>query len=169
MSQQLYKEQILPIRSQLYNVAMRMLGDEQDAEDAVQEILLKLWYSVDSLGNYNNVAAFATTVLKNHCLDKFKLRKHNESIDILTHNESTTENPYLLLERKSTDELIKAIVNNLPELQRIILRMKDIEDYDMDEIAEITGSKIDAVRMNLSRARKKVRDEFLRITVDKAF
>ena len=53
--------------------------------------------------------------------------------------------------------------------QRIILRMKDIEDYDMDEIAEITGSKIDAVRMNLSRARKKVRDEFLRITADKAF
>ena len=77
MSQQLYKEQILPIRSQLYNVAMRMLGDEQDAEDAVQEILLKLWYSVDSLGNYNNVAAFATTVLKNHCLDKFKFLKHN--------------------------------------------------------------------------------------------
>lgn len=169
MSQQLYKQQILPIRSQLQYVAMRMLGDEQDAEDAVQEVLLKLWQNVDSLSNYNNVAAFATTVLKNHCLDKIKLRKHNESLDVLTHNESTIDNPYLLLERKSNDELIKVIVANLPELQRIILRMKDIEDYDIEEIAEITGSKVDAVRMNLSRARKKVRDEFLRITEDKAF
>ncbi len=169
MSQQLYKQQILPIRSQLQYVAMRMLGDEQDAEDAVQEVLLKLWQNVDSLSNYNNVAAFATTVLKNHCLDKIKLRKNNEPLDVLTHNESTIDNPYLLLERKSNDELIKAIVANLPELQRIILRMKDIEDYDIEEIAEITGSKVDAVRMNLSRARKKVRDEFLRITEDKAF
>lgn len=169
MSQQLYKQQILPIRSQLQYVAMRMLGDEQDAEDAVQEVLLKLWQNVDSLSNYNNVAAFATTVLKNHCLDKIKLRKHNESLDVLTHNESTIDNPYLLLERKSNDELIKVIVANLPELQRIILRMKDIEDYDIEEIAEITGSKVDAVRMNLSRARKKVRDEFLHITEDKAF
>lgn len=164
MSEQLYHQHILPIRAQLLQMATRMLEDEEDGEDAVQEVLLKLWRNVQSLGNYQNVEAFATTVLKNHCYDKIKVRRRNEKLDTLDDNDLQTETPYLLIERKNNDELIKMIVERLPSLQRIILQMKDIDDYDIDEIAQITGAKVEAIRMNLSRARKKVKTEFLRIS-----
>jgi RNA polymerase sigma-70 factor (ECF subfamily) len=78
--------------------------------------------------------------------------------------QETTENPYILLERKNTQDLLQKIIKNLPTLQQAIIKMKDIEEYEVEEIAEITGTKIDAVRVNLSRARKKVRDEYIKLT-----
>ncbi len=69
MSQERYKAEILPIRDKLFHIAHKILQGDEDAEDAVQEVLLKLWHTRDSLGTYDNVAAFATTVTKNHCLD----------------------------------------------------------------------------------------------------
>jgi len=100
-------------------------------------------------------------MLKNYCLDKIRLRKTKESLEIIANLEYSTENPYVLLERKNTETILKEIISRLPELQRIILQMKDIEDHNIEEIAEITGSKIEAIRMNLSRARKRVRAEFV--------
>ncbi|MDD2286419.1 MAG: sigma factor [Paludibacter sp.] len=74
MSQERYKAKILPIRQKLFHIAQNILHEDAAAEDAVQEVLLKLWHIRDSLGSYDNVAAFATTVTKNHCLDKLKLK-----------------------------------------------------------------------------------------------
>ena len=71
-------------------------------------------------------------------------------------------NPYEQTELRNTAEIIRKIIDGLPVLQREIIRMKDIEEYEVEEIAAITGTKSEAVRMNLSRARKKVRDEFLK-------
>jgi RNA polymerase sigma-70 factor (ECF subfamily) len=68
------------------------------------------------------------------------------------------------LERKNTEEILKKIISQLPALQQAIVRMKDIEEYEVEEIAEITGTKPDAVRTNLSRARKKVREEYIKLT-----
>lgn len=162
MSQELYRAAILPMREYLFATARRILSDEEDAEDAVQEVLLKLWYIRESLGNYDNVEAFVTTVTKNHCLDKLKVKRRTEGMTdsvMGMHSEST---PYELAERNNTHEIIKRIIDTLPPLQREIIRMKDMEEYEVDEIAEITGTKSEAVRMNLSRARKKVREEFIK-------
>lgn len=168
MSQELYRGKILPIRSKLQYIAYTMLGDEEDAEDAVQEILLRLWSNLQALETYDNPAAFATTMLKNYCLDKIRLGKTKESLEIIANLEYSTENPYVLLERKNTETILKEIISRLPELQRIILQMKDIEDYNIEEIAEITGSKIEAIRMNLSRARKRVRAEFVNYSKERS-
>ena len=160
MSQELFRAAVLPMREYLFATARRILSEEEDAEDAVQEVLLKLWYVRESLGNYDNVEAFVTTVTKKHCLDKLKVKKRNEGMTeslMAMHSES---NPYELTERKNTHEIIQRIIETLPPLQREIIRMKDMEEYEVDEIAEITGTKAEAVRMNLSRARKKVREEF---------
>lgn len=162
MVQEQYKILIQPIRQQLYFVALKLLADEQDAEDAVQEALLKLWAARTSFLVHENPNAFAITVLKNQCLDKLRLRKNVESIENQTMCVEN-ENPHLLLERKNENEIIRRIINRLPQLQHLIITMKDVEEYEVDEIAEIIGASTEAVRMNLSRARKKVREEFLKI------
>lgn len=165
MSQEIFKAEILPMREKLFYLAQKFLVDGQDAEDAVQEVLLKLWHTRDNLLNYDNVAAFATTVLKNHCLDRLKTKNRTESLDESHTIRAGTDNPYLELERKSSEEMIRQIIETLPSLQQAIIRMKDMEEYEVEEIAEITGTKPDAVRVNLSRARKKVREEFLKWTM----
>lgn len=164
MSQEIFKAAVLPIREKLFYLAQKFLVDEQDAEDAVQEVLLKLWHTRDNLLNYDNVAAFATTVLKNHCLDRLKTKNRTESLDESHTIRAGTDNPYLQLERKNSEEIVRRIIETLPSLQQAIIRMKDMEEYEVEEIAEITGTKPDAVRVNLSRARKKVRDEYLKWT-----
>lgn len=163
MGSEQFKKEILPLRQQLFHISLKMLEDEQDAEDAVQEALLKLWRARDMLNSCDNPAAFATTVTKNHCLDKLKLKKPTESIE--NHFElSENDNPHKQLERKNTEQILKHIIRTLPQLQQLIINMKDVEEYEVDEIAKITGTNAEAVRMNLSRARKKVRDEYIKLT-----
>lgn len=164
MSQEIYKGVILPMRPQLLMLARKMLDGEQEAEDAVQEVLLKLWATRDSLSGYDNPAAFATTVAKNHCLDRLKLMKRTDPLDESHYIRAAADTPYLQLERKNTEEAIRRIIETLPALQQAIIRMKDVEEYEVEEIAEITGTTPEAVRVNLSRARKKVREEYLKWT-----
>ena len=164
MSQERFKAEILPIRERLFHIAQRILVEEQEAEDAVQEVLLKLWHTRDSLDNYDSPAAFATTVIKNHCLDRLKVKNRQESLNDAYYERAGNDNPYLQLERKNTTEILQKIIENLPPLQQAIIRMKDMEEYEVEEIAEITGTNIDAVRVNLSRARKKVREEYIKWT-----
>ncbi|HOF92608.1 MAG TPA: RNA polymerase sigma factor [Bacteroidales bacterium] len=162
MSSERFKTEILPLRQQLFRLSMKLLGDVQDAEDAVQESLLKLWHIRDTLESYENPAAFATTVTKNICLDKIKLKKQTKTIDeyfVLI----DSDNPQLQLERQDTNKLVRFIIQGLPPLQQQIITMKDVDEYETEEIAEITGTTIEAIRTNLSRARKKVREEYLRI------
>ena len=164
MSQERFKAEILPIRDKLFHIAHKLLQGEEDAEDAVQEVLLKLWHTRDTLGSYDNVAAFATTVTKNHCLDRLRVKKRTDVLDDSHHLRETADNPYLQLERSNTQEMLKKIIEQLPPLQQTIIRMKDMEEYEVEEIAEITGTKPDAIRVNLSRARKKVREEYIKWT-----
>lgn len=162
MSQEIYKQAILPIRFQLLNIARKMLENEQEAEDAVQEVLLKLWHKADMLGKYDSPSAVAVTAIKNHCLDKIKLQKRVETLTETDEFHISTDNPHLQLERKDSEEILMHIINNLPKLQQMIIKMKDVEHYEVEEIAEITGTTSEAVRVNLSRARKKVREEYLK-------
>lgn len=162
MSQEIYKQVILPIRFQLLNIARKMLENEQEAEDAVQEVLLKLWHKADMLGKYDSPSAVAVTAVKNHCLDKIKLQKRVETLTKTDEFHISADNPHLQLERKNSEEILMHIINNLPKLQQMIIKMKDVEHYEVEEIAEITGTNTEAVRVNLSRARKKVREEYLK-------
>jgi RNA polymerase sigma factor (sigma-70 family) len=164
MSQERFKAEVLPIRDKLFHIAHKVLVDEQEAEDAVQEVLLKLWHMRDTLHTYDNAAAFATTVTKNHCIDRLKVLRRTDLLDESFNSRASTDNPYLQLERKNTEEVLHRIIESLPSLQQAIIRMKDMDEYEVEEIAEITGTKVEAVRVNLSRARKKVREEYLKWT-----
>jgi len=158
MNSERFKKEILPLRQQLFHLSLKMLGDKQNAEDAVQESLLKLWRVRGTLKSYDNPDAFAKTVTKNTCLDIIRLRKQTKTIDEYF-KLSDSDNPQLQLERQDTNKLIRMIIQTLP----LIIMMKDIDEYETGEIAEITGTTIEAVRIYLSRTRTKVLEEYLKI------
>lgn len=164
MSPERFKAEVLPVREKLFHIARNILEEEQDAEDIVQEVLLKLWHLRDSLDKYDSITAFATTITKNSCVDLLRTRNRHQSLNEPFNEQISIDNPYLKLERENTEEILKEIIRTLPPLQQLIITMKDIEAYEVDEIAEITGVQPEAIRVNLSRARKKVREIYLRWT-----
>ncbi|MCE5173898.1 MAG: sigma-70 family RNA polymerase sigma factor [Bacteroidales bacterium] len=164
MNPEQFKTNVLPLRDKLFFTAKKLLEEEQDSEDTVQEVFLRLWHMRDSLEHYDNLIAFATTMTKNLCIDKIRVRGRMNSLEEEMFRQAGPDNPYLQLERKDTNEILHAIIEKLPPLQKAIIKMKDIEEYEIEEIAEITGSQAEAIRMNLSRARKKVREEYIKIT-----
>ena len=158
-----FKITVLPLRAKLMGYARKLTDEPEDAEDAVQEVLLKLWNKRLELEQYRSIEAFAMTLTHNICIDMWRCKRNdNLSLDIVQ-AASPTGTPERLLEIKDEIRLMHEIIHSLPNLQRTIMQMKDIEGYETDEIAEITGCGPEAIRSNLSRARKKVRDVYLRI------
>jgi RNA polymerase sigma-70 factor, ECF subfamily len=122
-----------------------------------------MWNKRLELEQYRSIEAFAMTLTHNICIDMWRCKRNdNLSLDIVQ-AASPTGTPERLLEIKDEIRLMHEIIHSLPNLQRTIMQMKDIEGYETDEIAEITGCGPEAIRSNLSRARKKVRDVYLRI------
>lgn len=157
-----FKITVLPLRAKLLNYSRKLTDEPEDAEDAVQEVLLKLWNKRLELEQYRSIEAFAMTLTHNICIDMWRCKRNDTlSLDIVQ-AASPTGTPERLLEIKDEIHLMHEIIDSLPNLQRTIMRMKDIEGYETDEIAEITGCGPEAIRSNLSRARKKVRDVYLR-------
>lgn len=158
-----FKVKVLPLNDKLRQTAKSMLYDADDADDAVQETFLRIWNVREQLSNHPNINGFTMQTLKNVCIDKIRKDKHTTSIQEAEAVASETETPYKYAELHNSMTIIEQIINSLPELQRTILQMRDVEGYELSEIAEITSTQISAVSMNLSRARKKVRDKFLEI------
>jgi RNA polymerase sigma-70 factor (ECF subfamily) len=158
-----FKTNIISLRQKLLGVAQKMLQNREDAEDVVQETLLRLWNIRQRLANIENPQAFAMQTTKNICIDRLRTSKNTTQIDE-SFLQPNNETPHLQTERRDMISVVKQIVETLPELQKMIIRMRDIEGYELSEIAEITATQISAVRMNLSRARKKVKEKFEIIT-----
>ncbi len=162
MNIQTFKIRVLPIREKLYRRSLKMLGSEADAEDMTQEVMLKLWMMRSRLEEYRSIEALAVQICKNACINKIRARKIyvNEAFDFL---QVSVPTPDRQLEEIDSVETVARIIDRLPEMQKLTIRLRDIEGYQPEEIAEITGCAESAVRVNLSRARKKVKEEFFKI------
>lgn len=164
MDLETFNRKIVPMRMKLMIRARQLTGDDAGAEDLVQEVMLKLWSMRGELERYACHEALAMTVLRNKCTDLWRRRK---TVREHTAVMEPGREPAADAGREDvTDEvrLIGMIVDRLPPLQSAIFRMKEIEGYEADEIVKITGCTPDSLRQNLSRARRKIREEFLRLT-----
>ena len=150
-----------PIRPRLVARARTLTGDDDTAEDIVQEVMLRLWNMRDKLENHGNIEALAMTILRNKTIDSWR-RKRFEQDKTNAYAEPYTEDN--TVEETDQVRLIRAIVDRLPALQSTIFRMKEIEGYESGEIMQITGCTAESLRQSLSRARRKVREEFIRIS-----
>ena len=162
MELETFKITVLTLREKLINISWRMIEDRSDAEDIVQETFLKLWQIREKLDGYNSVEALAVQVVKNLALDKLKQHRPEGTDIALLSLDSGTRNPAEELEQHDTVARIRWLISKLPSLQQTIIRMKDVEGYELAEIAEITGTQVEAVRVNLSRARKKIREQLMK-------
>jgi RNA polymerase sigma-70 factor (ECF subfamily) len=162
MTTEAFKENILPLNRKLLGFANRFMQDIDDSKDIVQEIYVKLWNMRTELDKYNSVEALAMRMTRNLCLDKIKLKKTVPLIGI-EKNESEEES---LKKEKQTEtklayERAKNAINKLDEPQKTIMQLRDIEGYDYEEIAQILNMNVNTIRVNLSRARKKIREYLL--------
>ena len=156
-----FKISVLPLRDKLLNYARKLTEDPSDAEDAVQEIMLKLWNRRQKLDEYQSIEALAMTMTHHLCMDIWRAKRPDSLSLEQVQAPSQSATPERLLEEKDEFRLMREIIDSLPTLQRTIIQMKDVQEYETEEIAEITGCSAEAIRSNLSRARKKVRDIYL--------
>ena len=157
MNQNEFMNLIAPFKDKVFRLAKRLLISREEAEDATQDVLVKLWNKNSSLEDYNNVEAFAMTMTKNYCLDQLKSKRAgNLSI---VHDNFVGRDPALDKKMEDIDSLnwVEKIINQLPKQQRMIIQLRDIEQYEFEEIAKIMNSNEIAIRVALSRARKTVR------------
>ncbi len=159
-----FKTSILPVSKKLLRFATHFLKDEELARDVVQDVFLKLWQKREILNEVENIEAFAMQMTRNRCLDVIRSNKE-VPIDEETGRRlnAKTVDVHSKVELSETAQQIGKLIGRLPDLQRNVMQLRDIEQMSYDEIAEITGLQVNAIRVNLSRARKKVRDEFLKM------
>ena len=162
MKERTFLNIINPVKDKMYRLALRLLTSKEAAEDATQEVILKLWNRKEKIKHYANIEAFAMTVTKNYCLDQLKL-KQNSHLRIV-HQNYQSNGPSLQTEVELSDEMawLGKIVETLPDQQKMIFQLRDIEQYDYDEIAEIMEMNQTAIRVALSRARKAIRENLIK-------
>ncbi len=166
MNAEEFKQKVLPVNQKLFRLSFRFLDNLQEAEDTVQEVFLKLWGMRYKLNEINKIEAFAMTMTKNLCLDKLK-SKRMVSIDdsnLNLHNKaSINENPHEMSENRENLSIVRNIIDSLPEQMKSIMIMRDLEEYSFEEIQDITGLTMNNIRVSLSRARKQVRNELIKV------
>jgi len=154
---------VLPLKEKVSRLAFYMLSDRMEAEDATQEVFLKLWNLREDLLDVENMQAFVLRVTRNLCLDKIRAQnrrtQHDDLIGYM--GAEKTENPHERTESRDTLSVVKKMIATLPDTQRTVITLRDIEGLEFEEIAEITGLNENAIKVNLSRARKKIRDFFI--------
>jgi RNA polymerase sigma-70 factor (ECF subfamily) len=153
-----FQRKVYPLKNKLFRFAKRMLDQTEEAEDIVQEAFIRLWNRRDKLDEYRSVEALAMITTKNLCLDKLKGRRH--LVENIENHRQFIEN---LPEETRADhsDLIHGIhqaIRSLPEQQQMIIHLRDIEGYEFEEIAEIVEMNENAIRVALSRARKRIRE-----------
>jgi len=160
MTKEEFQKEVIPIGDKLYRMAYRLLGNHESAKDVLQELFLKLWEKRGELRNLSSIDAFACTVLKNKCLDKIRLQKPAVDLDIL---KTQGNNPDAAFDHSEGVSEIRKLMQMLPERQRIIMQMRDIDCCTFEEIALLLDTTVNNVRVQLSVARKWVKEELIKV------
>lgn len=162
MKQSEFLNLVMPFKDKVFRLSKRLLVSKEEAEDATQELFLKLWRNREKISSYKNVEAFAMTMTKNYCFDRLKSKQaSNLSLVHSNYKEKGTS-----LDRKmdlnDSVSIVHQLITKLPEQQRMIIQLRDIEQYEYEEISKMLEIKPTAVRVALSRARKTIREQLIK-------
>lgn len=162
MDQHSFIKLVNPFKDKIYRVAKRLLVSQDEAQDATQEVLLRLWTKRSKIKEYRSVEAFAMTMTKNYCYDKLKAKGNNNLKIVHNNYEDHSGNTSKHIEVADEVAWVFKLMEDLPEQQRLIVQMRDVEQMDNAEIAVALQMNETAVRVALSRARKKLREELIK-------
>ncbi len=166
MSIEEFKQNILPLKNKLYRFAYRLMSDEEEAKDIVQETMIKVWNRQESLSHIENIEAWCMRVTKNMALDKLKSKRYQttdtikEGFDL---QDQHIHHPGKLTELKDLMDMIKNFIDRLPDKQQQVFQLRDIEGLSYKEIGEVMKIDLNQVKVNLFRARKSVKENLINI------
>lgn len=157
-----FNDLVQQLSRKLYGYAFRLLRNQEETEDAVQEIFIKLWNMREKLNEYNSIDALATTMTKNYCIDQLRRQKHNYKGEQNNqdYNNIASPSPHEQMESRESNDIIHNIIDQLPDIYKDMIKLRDIEGLSYEEIAEKTDQNINTLRVTLSRARRFIRDEY---------
>ena len=159
MDSKQFNNQVITLSDNFFRLAKSILRNADLAQDAVQDLIVKLWEKRGNLDEVENIPAFTMRAMRNLCLDS--IRQQHDEQELPSETEYVELNPHQQTEQKDMVRQIKLMIDNLPELQRTVIRMRDVEGMEISEIAFITSLTENAVTVNLSRARQKIRQRIL--------
>ena len=153
----------LPFKDKLYRFALNIVGNTFDAEDIMQELMIKIWNRMDQYTLIENKEAWCMTVTRNMCIDKVRNKKTSaQDISDYHHLRDSTPTVDKKLEETERFGNIMSLVNQLPEKQKMIIHLRDVEGYTYQEIADMTETTVDFVKVSLHRARKALKEALLK-------
>jgi RNA polymerase sigma-70 factor (ECF subfamily) len=157
-----FRNDVLPLKNELYRLALRITLNNAEAEDIVQETMIRIWKKKEEWGDIESIEAFSLTICRNLSLDHTKKMENvNLTFDDDSHDsEDISPNPYEQLTHNDRVALVKRLINELPERQRSVMQLRDIEGKSYKEIATILGMSEDQVKINIFRARQRIKQKY---------
>ena len=154
----------MPLKDKLFRLALRITFDRAEAEDVVQDTMIRVWNKREEWTQFGSIEAYCLTVAKNLAIDRSQ-KKEAQNVELTPEMEEESEisGPYDQLVNNERMSIIHRLINELPEKQRLIMQLRDIEGESYKEIAKILNVTEEQVKVNLFRARQKVKQRYLEI------
>ena len=155
MTQEIFKNTVFILKDEMYRFAKRFVMSSDEAEDVVQDLMIKFWQKKDELEQFGNFKSYALKSVKNECLNR--LKHHDVKLgfaDLQLHRSELYK-----MDVNNLKEQIIGFINRLPEKQKMVIHLKDVEEYEVSEISTMLEMEENAVRVNLMRARQKVKEQ----------
>lgn len=163
-----FRDNVLPLKNELFRLALRITLDKAEAEDIVQETMIKVWNRREEWDDIDSIEAFCLTVCRNMALDKVKTASRRVAMRAADSGEadgtpdaSYRANPVEQVEQKDRVRLIRDIIDSLPEKQRSVMQLRDFEGKSYKEIASVLSISEEQVKVNIFRARQAIKQKFI--------
>ncbi len=165
MTLEAFQNMVFPVKNKLYRFAFRLLGNNEEAKDVVQEVMIKVWSGRDQLDQVQNLEAWCMRITKNLSLDRLRRqqRRPTDSLEKGMHLSHHSLTPAEATELGERMKRIAELMAELPDKQRQVMHLRDIEGYSYNEICEILEIDMSQVKVNLFRARNSVREKLLKM------
>jgi RNA polymerase sigma-70 factor (ECF subfamily) len=156
--------QLVGLKDKLFRFSARIVGDDEMAEDVVQDVVIKMWDKRENRDDYQNLEAYCMRMTKNLSIDKTRAKSfQNVSLDKAPEQIQDSYNPYQQTAENDTVSHVHQLMQNLPEKQRMVMQLRDIEGMEYKEIAAALELPLNQIKVNLFRARKSIREQLLNI------
>jgi RNA polymerase sigma factor, sigma-70 family len=160
-----FRYDLLPLKNKLFRLALRITLDSAEAEDVTSDTLIKVWNKREELRGVESIEAYCMTVCRNLALDRHE-KKEAQNLSLEANEIDATDNSFTPDEQLERDEKLRKVhelFNQLPERQRTIMQLRDIEEKSYREIATIMGVSEEVVKVTLFRARQAIRKQYDKI------